>query len=384
MGPADDFDVAVIGGGIMGCATALNLARGGMRTILLDRRGLCMEASGVNAGTLTHRTGRPAMQSYYTRSIAMWKTAGQWLGDDVGYRERGGLTVAFNDKQAERASADFKLRKQQEVEVELIDGDHARTIEPNLSKDCVLASYFPRDAYANSSRTGYAFQKALKAAGVSIRTNSEVQGLEPRDGGFSIRTSTGRLRAKRVLISSGAWVRKAVGMLGYQFDDTVAVRVNMMSVTERMPRLFSSLITHANSGLTLKQPDNGTVLIGGGWQGKGDPYSGQADLVRENITTNFRLTHSVFPGIEATRLVRTWLGFEVRLPKDAPIAGPLPGMPDAFVIGGFQSGWTGGPYIGKLMADLMLGREPELPLFDPAQVLHRTLFNEPHRQDKIA
>jgi glycine/D-amino acid oxidase-like deaminating enzyme len=122
-----------------------------------------------------------------------------------------------------------------------------------------------------------------------------VQGLEIGDSGFSIRTSTEPVRAKRVLISSGAWVRKVMAMLGYQFADTVAVRVNMMSVTERMPRLFSSLITHANSGLTLKQPDNGTVLIGGGWQGRGDPYSGQADLVRENVTTNFRLTHSVFP-----------------------------------------------------------------------------------------
>ena len=382
MGPADDFDVAVIGGGIMGCATALNLARGGMRTVVLERRGLCMEASGVNAGTLTHRTGRASMQPYYTRSIAMWKTAGQWLGDDVGFRERGGLTVAFNEKQADRATADFERRKQQEVEVELIDGDRARSIEPNLSKHAVLASYFPRDAYANSSRTGYAFQKALKACGVSIRTNSEVQGLEAGDGGFSIRTSTEPVRAKRVLISSGAWVRKVMAMLGYQFADTVAVRVNMMSVTERMPRLFSSLITHANSGLTLKQPDNGTVLIGGGWQGRGDPYSGQADLVRENVTTNFRLTHSVFPGIEAARLVRTWLGFEVRLPGDEPIAGPLPGLPNAFVIGGFQSGWTGGPYIGRLMADAMLGREPELPLFDPAHALHRTPLTKPHMQDE--
>jgi glycine/D-amino acid oxidase-like deaminating enzyme len=86
------------------------------------------------------------MQPYYTRSIAMWKTAGQWLGDDVGFRERGGLTVAFNEKQADRATADFERRKQQEVEVELIDGDRARSIEPNLSKHAVLASYFPRDA----------------------------------------------------------------------------------------------------------------------------------------------------------------------------------------------------------------------------------------------
>src|SRR5262245_28117903 len=155
MGPTNDFDVAVIGGGIMGCATALNLAGGGMRTGLLERRGLCMEASGVNAGTLTHRTGPVSMQPYYTRSIAMWKSASQWLGDDVGFRERGGLTVAFNDKEAARATEDFKRRKQQEVEIELIDGDRARDIEPNLSKHAVLASYFPRDAFANSSKTGY-------------------------------------------------------------------------------------------------------------------------------------------------------------------------------------------------------------------------------------
>jgi len=371
MGPAIDFDVAVIGGGIMGCSTALNLAGGGMRTVLLERRGLCMEASGVNAGTLTHRTGPVSMQPFYTRSIAMWKNASQWLGDDVGFRERGGLTVAFNEKEAVRATQDFKLRKQQEVEIELIDGDRAREIEPNLSKHAVLASHFPRDAYANSSRTGYAFQKALKSCGVLIMTNSEVQGFESGDGGYCIRTSTGQVTAKRIVISSGAWVRKVVAMLGYQFTDAVAVRVNMMSVTERMPKLFSTLITHANSGLTLKQPDNGTVLIGGGWQGRGDPYTGQTDLVRENVTTNFRLAHSVFPGIEATRLVRTWLGFEVRLPGDEPMAGPLPGISNAFLIGGFQSGWTGGPYIGRLMADLMLGRDPELPLFDPSHAFRR-------------
>jgi len=113
------------------------------------------------------------------------------------------------------------------------------------------------------------------------------------------------------------------------------------------------------------------VLIGGGWQGEGSPALGGRAIIRENLETNLRLAHSAFPGIAQGRLVRTWLGIESRIADGHPIAGPLPGMADAFVLGGFQSGWTGGPYIGKLMASLICGREPELPLFDPARIIRR-------------
>lgn len=371
MAPANEFDVAVIGGGIMGCATALNLARSGMRACIIERRGLCMEASGVNAGTLTHRTGPVSMQPYYKRSIAMWKSAPQWLGSDVGFKERGGLTVAFNEKEAERTRADFALRKQQEVEIELIDGRQARMLEPNLAENAVLASYFPRDGYANSNQTGYAFHKALRSSGARVLTNAEVHRIDGGDGGFTILAGAERVRARRIVLSSGAWVRSLLAMLDLRFNCTVTVRVNMMSVTERMPRLFSTIVTHANSGLTLKQPDNGTVLIGGGWQGRGNPRIRETEMNRDNVATNFRLTHSAFKGIEATRLVRSWFGFEARLASEDPFAGALPGMPNAFAVGCFHSGWTAGPYVGKLMADLVLGKELELPLFDPAHVIER-------------
>jgi glycine/D-amino acid oxidase-like deaminating enzyme len=371
MAPAGEFDVAIIGGGIMGSATALNLVRGGMRTCIIERRGLCMEASGVNAGTLTHRTGPVSMQPYYTRSIALWKTTPQWLGADVGFKERGGLTVAFTEKEAERTRADFALRKQQEVEIELIDGNEARRLEPNLSGNAVLASSFPRDGYANSNQTGYAFHKALRASGAMILTNTEVHNIDAGDAGFTIFAGAQRIRARRIVLSSGAWVRQLLAMLDLKFKGTVTVRVNMMSVTERMPRLFTRIVTHANSGLTLKQPDNGTVLIGGGWQGHGNPRTHETEMNRDNIATNFRLTHSAFKGIEATRLVRSWFGFEARLSSDDPFAGALPGIPNAFAIGCFQSGWTAGPYIGKLMGELILGKESEMPLFDPARVIER-------------
>ena len=87
----DTLDAAVIGGGAMGCTTALHLARGGMRVSLLERRGLCMEASGVNAGTLTLQTKQVALVPYALRGYQLWRTASEWFGMDVGVRPKGGL-----------------------------------------------------------------------------------------------------------------------------------------------------------------------------------------------------------------------------------------------------------------------------------------------------
>jgi sarcosine oxidase subunit beta len=363
------FDVAVVGGGIMGCATALNLARGGMKTVLVERRGLCMEASGVNAGTLTHKAGPDFLQSYYTRSIALWKTTADWLHADVGFCERGGLTLAFGEAEAARLSAGFERLRNLEVEIELVGGNRARQLEPNLSERVTHAYYFPRDAYVNSYKVGYGYQRALVRSGVTVLTQTDVERIDDTGGGFTIGISGQVIRAGRVVISAGAWVRKLLGTLGLDFTETLTCRVNMMGVTERIPSLFKLVITHVNGGLSLKQPDNGTVIIGGGWQGLGSPRIGGVEIIRENLLTNLRLTHSAFPSIANARLVRTWLGIESRLVSARPYAGAIPRLEGAFVVGGFQSGFTAGPYVGRLLADLVLGNKLEQPLFDPAQVI---------------
>jgi glycine/D-amino acid oxidase-like deaminating enzyme len=367
------FDVAVIGGGAVGSATALNLARNGMKTVLIERRGLCMEASGVNAGTLTHHTGSHKMNKYYQRGIALWKSSPEWLGFDAGFRERGGLTLAFNEDEAKSIEEALHHYQEQGCEIELVGGNRAREIDPNLSHRAIAALYFPRDGYANSNRTGFGFHKALTASGATVMTRTEVTGIEREANGFTILTNGERIRARRLVIAAGAWVRRVAALFDLEFTQTVSVRVNMMTVTERMPRLFKSIFSHAKGGLSLKQPDNGTVLIGGGWQGIGNPQIGGVEVVRQNFVSNLRLAHSVIPGLENARIVRTWLGIEARMADSIPLAGHLPGVEGAYVIGCFTSGWTAGPYLGKLMAAFVMDREPELPLFDPARVIRKRI-----------
>ena len=73
------FDVAVVGGGVMGCATALPLARAGMKVAVFDRRGLGLEASGRNAGSLSPMIKRAEVVAHAMRGYHMWMSSREWL-----------------------------------------------------------------------------------------------------------------------------------------------------------------------------------------------------------------------------------------------------------------------------------------------------------------
>ena len=113
----------------------------------------------------------------------------------------------------------------------------------------------------------------------------------------------------------------------------------------------------------------GTVLIGGGWQGKGDRVRRVTEIVPDNLIGNLRLARYAVPALAETRIVRSWLGFEAETDDALPIVGPLSGIPEAYVIGCVHSGYTSGPYFGRLLAQTILGHEPEMPLFDAGRLL---------------
>ena len=86
----------------------------------------------------------------------------------------------------------------------------------------------------------------------------------------------------------------------------------------------------------------------------------------KNLTTVIGPATSVIPALAAGRVVRTWTGLEAYAPDNPPVIGPLPGVADAYVIGAMRSGFTAGPFMGRLLADTLLGHAPEMPIFEPA------------------
>jgi sarcosine oxidase subunit beta len=366
-----EFDCAVVGAGVMGASVALPLARAGMRVVVFDRGPICREASGVNAGTLTMQMTRAALIPYALKAWELWMDAPRWLGLGVGTERRDGLSVAFTEAEVAILEARAAARRAAGAPIVLIDGAEARRIEPGLTDRALRAGHCPVDGFASAYLTGRAFRLALAASGATLREATPVLGAERSGGMFRLRLDGGgTVMARRLVLAGGVWLEEMAGWFGIALP--IKVLVNQLAVTERMPPVMRSVLGIASGLLSLKQYPNGTVLIGGGWQGRGGRHDGRGDgFVPEALLGNIRLAVFVMPALRRARIVRAWLGLEAETEDALPLLGPLPGVADAWIIGSVHSGYTSGPFMGQLLADAILGRAPALPLFPPERLLAR-------------
>ncbi len=365
---SERFDVAVVGAGVMGATTALFLARSGMKVLLIDRGELCREASGVNAGTLTLHMTRAALIPYAQQGWRMWTTAEQWLGADVDAVPTAGLSLAFTDAEVALLEKRAAVRREHGADIHIVDPQHALEVEPGLNPQVLKAAWCETDGYASAYLTGRAYRHALTQAAATIVEQRKVVGIDGGDSGFTVHDdSGGALQATRVVLAGGVWLGEMLAWLGV----TIAVKclINQLIVTERVRPVMRTVLSVASGLLSLKQFRNGTVLIGGGWQGLGDPARGGVETIPDNLIGNMRLARWTVPALAESRIARIWLGLEAETADALPLLGPVPGVDGAFVIGSAHSGYTSGPYLGKLLADHMLGRETAHPLFDPARLV---------------
>ena len=371
-----DFDVAVVGGGVMGCTTALFLARAGMRVAVIERGALCRGASGVNAGTLTLHMTRAALVPYAIKAWDMWMHTDRWLAHGVLATAAPGLSLAFTEHERTLLHERAVARRAFGAEINLLDRDAARAIEPGLNPDMLEAAFCATDGYASSYLTGRAFHAALSEAGVQIFEQMPATRIDQIDGRYEVYTkgqSTGnsaslhRIRATRLVMAGGVWREPLLAMLDIHIP--VKTLVNQLIITERLPKVMQSVLSIANGLLSMKQFANGTVLIGGGWQGVGDRARGGVETIPQNLIGNLQLAQHVLPALRHARVARIWLGLESETADAMPMIGALPGLPNAYVIGCAHSGYTSGPYMGKLLSQAILGQTPEMPLFDPSRLL---------------
>lgn len=361
------FDAVVVGGGIMGCTTALWLARGGMRTALIERDAVARSASGVNAGTLTLHMTRAALIPYALEGWQLWIRAREWLGHDVGVVTAPGLCLAFTEAEAALLEQRSAVRREQGAPIDVIAPDRAREIEPGLSDTLKLAAHSPIDGHVPAYLTGLAYKRALDETGCTVLEHQPVTAIDRLSDGFRVHIGSTVVDAKRLVLAGGVWLEPLLALL--DIDLPVKVLINQLVILERLPPVMRSVITIASGLLSLKQFANGTVLIGGGWQGKGDRESGESAIIPENLIGNVQLAAHAVPALKRGRILRSWLGFEAETADAMPIIGPVSGLADLFVIGSVHSGYTSAPYMGRLLADHILGMKPAMPLFPMDRLL---------------
>jgi glycine/D-amino acid oxidase-like deaminating enzyme len=311
---------------------------------------------------------RAALIPYAIRGRALWLDTARWLGGQVGATAAPGLCLAFTPAEAALLEARAASRCEQGAPIELVSPARARDIEPGLTDEVRLAAYCPLDGHVTAYLTGRVYRAALIAAGAEVLEFWPVSGIDQAGGFFVVRHADGRaLRARRLVLAGGVWLERMLAWLGLKVP--VKCLINQLVVTEPIAPVMRSVVSIANGLLSLKQFANGSVLIGGGWQGLGDPDRGGVEAVPNNLIGNVRLARHTIPALSQSRITRIWLGLESETADAMPMIGPIPGVEDAYVIGCVHSGYTSGPFMGKLLADHILQRAPELPLFDPARLL---------------
>ena len=359
---SDPYDVLIVGGGIHGATVALFLARGGMRVALFDRGPLCREASGTNAGTLTMQMTRVALIPYAMEGHSMWASADEWLGHDVGMVVCDGLSLAFTDQEAEILEERATRRREAGAPIAIVTPARAREVEPGISDEVLLAGHCAVDGYTSAYLTGKAYRRALLEAGTTVREHAPVVRARPENPGYSVELQSGEtIRGRRIVLAGGVWIEPMLAWLDVPLP--IKTLVNQLAVTERLRPVMRTVIGIASGLLSLKQYANGTVVIGGGWQGIGSREEGGHALRPEALIGNVRLACHAIPALRDTRLVRAWAGLEAETADAMPAVGPVPGHPDAYVCGSVHSGYTSGLAIARHLAEHILGHHPGLPLF---------------------
>jgi len=350
------YDVVVIGAGIMGCTTALHLAKSGMSTLILDKGNICREASGVNAGTLTIHMTRAQLIPYAMKGWKLWMNTKEWLGDDIEVTKTPGLCLAFSEADEKLLVHRSNARIQQGAPIKFLSKKEALNLEPNLNPNIKMAAFCEMDGFVNSYKTGLVFSKIFKKVGVNLLENEKIEMVENNGKSFFLKLKNNNIiEANKIVLAGGLWLEEMLKW--FKINIRIKCLPQQLIVTERINPILKTVITIANGKLSLKQFSNGTTLIGGGWPGQRNIDNDKFEPLPENLIGNIQLACHSIPALKNSRVLRVWGGLEAETKDAMPIMGKIPQIDNAFVIGSFHSGYTSGPYVGYLMAKMILGQD---------------------------
>jgi sarcosine oxidase subunit beta len=356
-------EVAIIGGGINGGSTGLELAKNGLNVTIIDKNYICKGASGVNAGTLTMHMTRAQLIPYAQKGWELWMNTNKWLSREIDVEKKNGLCLAFTEDEEKLLIERTQIRKKYGADIKIISRKEAQKIDPNINSNIKCAAFCEMDGYVSANQTGQAYSKALRENKVKILENYIVSEIDYHKDKYVIIFENGeKLIASKVILATGVHLEKTLKLL--KVDINIKCLPQQLIISERMPKIMDTVITVANGKLSLKQFKNGTVLIGGGWPGVGNIEDNYTETKPENLIGNMMLACHAIPRLKSSRVARVWLGLEAETDDAMPIIGKIPVLKNAYVIGSIHSGYTSGPYMGKLLAQKILGKDVDLSLFD--------------------
>lgn len=355
-------DVLIIGGGIQGLATAVHLGLRGARVTVLEKNWCGRHASGVNAGGV-NRMGRfPEELPLSGLALQIWHRIGELVDDGCGFEATGRMKVAESDAELETLRARYQDVRDRGYDYEqMLDRQQLFELEPGLAPHCTGGLVSTGCGHANPFRTVQAFRRKVLAQGGEVREGVRVNTVARRDGVFVADTDAGRFEAPKLVNCAGAWADRIAADLGEPVPLTTIAP--MLTVTTRMPRVMHHVIGATDRVLSIKQLENGAVIVGGGYRGSADRDAETTRLDYAKLGWNMKIAGDFFPALRGARVLRLWAGIEARTTDGLPVIGPSSTHEGAFHAFGFSAhGFHIGPGVGAVLAELITTGSSNLPI----------------------
>jgi glycine/D-amino acid oxidase-like deaminating enzyme len=327
----NEYDVAVVGGGLVGAATSWGLAREGLRVALLDEGDRDVRASRGNFALVWVQSkglGLAAYAGWTIRSSNAWGGFSDLLkqetGLDVCFQRPGGFHLALSEKELEaRANILKRLHNQPGIvdyKTEILDHSQVAKMLPDIGPEVVGASYCPLDGHVNSLRLFRTLHTAINARGVTYLPSHRVENITREGGEFSLHTEKGEIRAGKVALAAGNANMRLAPMVG--LEAPMRPERGQIVVTERLRPFLNYPV------VTLRQTDEGTVMIGDSKEESTDPRG----LTIGVSSTEAERAVRQFPLLANVNVVRTWSAIRVMTQDGFPIYDESETHPGAFVL----------------------------------------------------
>lgn len=296
-----------------------------------------------------------AMKALNASSVELHEANAREAG--VGDLIRPGryLYVHRDPRQLDTDGLAWRLRRERGAEIEVLDGAALREAEPELSAEYTRGVRLGPMGYTlNPFRLTAAYAHLLEAKGGSIR-RAAVERLVPDGATVGLDTSAGRLVADVAVIAAGAWSADLVRPLGVRLQ-LIAERGYHMTFPKAAVRL-NHVVSEVERQFAVTPMEMGLRFAGTEELGLADdpPAWRRADVL-------LRQARRMFPKADLSDGTR-WMGPRPGTPDSLPFIGPLPGHPNILVAAGHgHLGLTGGPATGRIVAALASGERLNMPL----------------------
>jgi glycine/D-amino acid oxidase-like deaminating enzyme len=362
--------VAIVGGGILGCAAAWHLARAGVRDVLVLERDELNAATTSQAAGLIGQLRTSAVKSAIVRQTLADIATLEADGLVSGFKRTGSLRLALTPERDAEIREQVSAARRFGVDATLVGADDVRRLAPGLeaSKDHP-AAWMPNDGYAEPYTLATAYATAARRLGVTFATNCEVLGVRLAQGRVQgVTTRAADVEAEAVVIAAGAWTSMIAAWAGTAVA-AFAVR-HQAWVTAPMDWLAPTFpVVRVPDRLAYLRPEVGGLMFGFFEATPlGVDVAARADFSvaatprdRDVLTSHAPALIDVIPGLGEAPVVGGTAGVPTYTPDGHFVVGPLPGASGLFAVTGCCAhGIAGSGGVGRALAEAVTGEAATL------------------------